>query len=112
MICMKRSLIFFLLIFLFILFNKPGVNAISCSYNYYYNNVSTLNFENKFKNYKNIIIKICTDDICTYNYFNNLNFLLKRHKINFLESLSNKELKQIYGLKGFKIDKIYFTDCI
>lgn len=112
---MKNKVLFstFLVIISFVFINSYNAKDNFCHFEKYYNDVSTLNFTNKFKeDFINKIKKICTNNICTYNLSNDYKRMIDNHKDSVINHVIDEDKKMIMNLKGIKIDTIYFRDCI
>ena len=108
---MKRSLIFFLSLFLFIISDKKTSALDKCADFKVYNNLSTINYKHIIDVDVKDIKKICTNDICTHNLDNNYYYLIKRHINNVVNSTHDIDLIEAIKLKGIKIDKVHFNYC-
>lgn len=104
-----KKICIILTILLFIILNVNTAKANKCTNYKTINNLSTLNY--KEFSYEDIL-KICTDEICTYLLDNNVDNLFKRHHQSYVSSINNQEKREWFNVHGVKIDTIYYLDCI
>ena len=112
---MKYRVLFsiFLIIISFVFINRYKAKSTSCNLYKKYKDISTLNFLDKFSlNESKNILKICTDDICTYSLDEDYKGMLIEHKNKIIDKTRNEDSKIEIDLKGIKIDTIHFKDCI
>lgn len=112
---MKYRVLFsiFLIIISFIFINRYKAKSTSCNLYKKYKDISTLNFLDKFSlNESKNILKICTNDICTYSLDEDYKGMLIEHKNKIINKTRNEDIKIEIDLKGIKIDTIHFKDCI
>ena len=112
---MRKTLIFFLCLFIFIfkLSIKSNAKKTICIDFIEYNNLSTENYKDILNSELiNDIKKICSKNICSYKLDNDTGLFLRNHKKRVIDFTLDNELKNTFFLKGVKIDTIYFNGCI
>lgn len=110
---MKKKFLFIFIFLSVVLFKFLTVSSKSC-YGYIDNiNYSKSNIIDRFgKDNLSNIKKICTNNICTYDYDNNFDLLYSLHSNKVINRETNTEMQNIYKVKGVTISKIYFDSCI
>ncbi len=112
---MKKRVLFLTILFLisFMFINNFKAKTNYCSTTKKFSTITTKNIYNKLTKEKlNNILKICTNNICTYKLHKNINSFVVEHEKRVVNNIRNEERKIETELKGSKIDSIYFKSCI
>ena len=108
-----KKVLFSTFLFLIIFTLKSNASSFVCKDYINYDYLSTNNIFNYLASDDfTKIKKICTNNICTDKLHSNNKLFLIDHEENVLRLIKNDDKKIEIKLKGIKIDKIYFNECI
>lgn len=115
MMFMKKLLLITTIFFIFLccmfVFNKASADECNLVIN-----SSILTTSNYKKTYSNNFLKniqkICTNDICTYNFDNNFENLFSMHLNKVVDNEKDYDKKTVMKLQGAKINEIHLKSCI